>query len=157
MSAYSRRNERARAEGFSSYGQQRRAGELGYNTAGEYQRAKLAARSDREPMPRAPGMSGTRTLRGGAEVGRMGKAFGIYADDRSQLAGVRGELGRYSDSRRVSVWIGGAQVGGSRGFTMGYLRDWIDDEYDGDFDAWLDDVGDSYMDAAPGGVSVTIS
>lgn len=126
VSAYSRRNERARAAGWASYGEQRRAGERGWSTPSEYRAAKAGRGHRATPVnPYAP----ARPLRQGGEVGGLpGGRVGIVAPftpaglDGDPRGGVRQELNRYSGSRRITIHVGGAQVGRGRGFTVAFVR-----------------------------------
>lgn len=126
MSAYSRRNERARAAGWASYGEQRRAAERGWSTPSEYRQARAGSGRRATPInPFAP----ARTLRQGGEVGGMaGGRVGISAPftpeaiDGNPRGGVRQELNRYSGARRVTIHVGGTQIGRGRGFTLAYVR-----------------------------------
>lgn len=131
--AYQRRNEAARAEGWASYGERRQAHRLGYPTPGEYRQARDAARVRRQATPENPRRA-ARTLRQGGEVGPLpGGRTGIVAemtreaidgmpDRRGVLrGGVWQELHRYRPTRRVYVWVGGVQIGSSRGYTLAHF------------------------------------
>lgn len=156
MSAYERRNTRARAAGWSGYGQMRRAKDLGYRSPREYTDAKQKARGEAvEPSPRPY----RRTI-AGVTVAGMGAAGGGVAGPWSALAKIERRLMRYRGSRRATIYVGGKRFG-ARGFSIDFLKARIAEH--GSLEAWLEHVAasmgasDSEAGVPTGGdVSVTV-
>lgn len=169
---YDRRNARARAEGWTSYGQKRRALRLGHDTPSEYRQAKATAAATHTPVQAAPGLRSMRQLASGVvkavnpeanrEIGvkatRAGTLYGAKGDDQRQaLATI---LRRTSGSRRVTFAIGAGRPLGQkgRGYSVQYIRDLLD-EYDGDMGDVLDHLaaeGGYGDDAGSGYVSMGV-
>lgn len=118
---YDARNTRAREAGWSSYGAQRRARELGYLTPAEYANARAAA--GREATPANPAVP-VRAVPGGGVVRRTGAVTGI-SGPWSILPRLQRELGRFRrDDARVTVYVGGKTFA-RRGYSLGFIRDGI--------------------------------
>lgn len=162
MSAYSdRRNERARAEGYSSYSQKYRAERSGYRGNAPGYQAAVDQRATSALTKRVA----SGKLLGGAKT-RVGTVISADIRDPKQAAQLARELARYRADRHVSVTIettGGdvVNVGQRGGMRMDYLRDKLGDDWD---ESGWDDVadlsGDSYSEGASGVaavVTVTIS
>jgi hypothetical protein len=100
-----RRDERARAEGYASYGQKYRAEKVGM-TAGEYTATIAAKRGDDVARAVTSGrlLGGSRTRAGNviaAVAGRRSAGEDVAANG-AQLASQWSLMSRYSNSRRVS-------------------------------------------------------
>lgn len=118
-----RRNERARALGFTSYGQQRRAKTEGYTSAGQYQTA-VAVRGNQRTVARALAAG---NLLGGTAT-RTGVVLSAsFADEKSMKDQWRA-IRRFGATRRVTLdletGIGNIYHLGQKagGYRIDYLR-----------------------------------
>lgn len=140
MSAYSRRNERAIAAGFTGYGEMRSAKRLGYDVAADYRAVRQAARSVRMPTPAA---SVELVVKAGQAFisPKAGAVGGGVAAGRA-LAGYLGKRGgRYYPTRED-----GSTIGGARGFSASYIENLLE-EFDYDYDDVIAEI--DYEDATP--------
>lgn len=119
-SKYDRRNERAREQGWSGYGQQRKAKELGYRTPAEYAAALRDARKELRRVEPSPFVL-ARRLRGAVDVRTVG-ARRLIGGPWGSMERVGGEIARFADHRRATLFVDG-RMWGKRGYTIGYLRE----------------------------------
>jgi len=173
-----RRNERARAAGWSSRAQERSARALGYTTPADYRQAKQEAHAARVPVQLNPNRIGNVTVlasgvvkafqpaanrRIGVKATRAGNVYG--AKSGGQVEALAGILRRSRRSSRVSITIDGSVPMGAkgRGLSAGYLLDrWAEyhAETGGTFEEFLGALADEFGYAgAQGGagyVSMTV-
>lgn len=172
MSAASdRRNERARAEGYSSYSQKYRAEKAGYaGKAAEYNAVVDQRRADGIVKRAASGK-----LLGGGKT-RTGTVISADLRDPKQAKQLQRELGRFRGDRKARVTVERADgsvvnVGSKGGMALDYLRNMLgpdprdaedgDDWDDGWDDYGWDDVadlaGDSYGAGAGDGAAAVVT
>lgn len=169
--AAERRNERARAEGYSSYSQKYRAERAGYQgKAAEYNAAVDVRRADGIVKRAASGK-----LLGGGRT-RTGTVISADLRDPKQAQQLAREMGRFRGDRKARVTVERADgsvvnVGDRGGMTLSYLlgmlgpdpRDQEDGEdyQDGWDDYGWDDVadlsGDSYEAGAGAGSAAVVT
>lgn len=161
--AEERRNERARREGWSSRAQQRQAKALGYSDPRAYREAKSDARAARIPVQANPAaLRSPRVLASGvvkATAPAANRRLGVKATRAGTVYGGKGAgqvaamgkvLGQIKGSKRVAISIGGGAPLGSRGrgFSAAFIREkwneWREENPDGDFGDFLDDLATEF-------------
>lgn len=158
-----RRNERARAAGYDSYGQMYRAGKQGYGKGegSQFRAAKLAAAAQRGGVQRiatgagvvlsADTSSGTdRLLRAiGRETGAVIVPSGTRGDGETGTAIVTATVGKNGNVSLVIERDNGnvVHVGGKGGISADKLADYFD-EYG---DAWADYLAEMIEAVSYGG------
>lgn len=148
--ASERRNERARAEGYSSYSQKYRAEKAGYSgKAAEYNAAVDVRRADGIVKRAAQGK-----LLGGGRT-RTGTVISADLRDPKQAQQLSRELGRFRGDRKARVTVERSDgsvvnVGSKGGMSLDYLRDMLGpdprdaENGEDDMDGWGDDDWDDY-------------
>lgn len=122
--AYAARDARARALGWTGYGQQRQAARLGYSTPAQYHGAKSARPAVTAPIEPSPFVK-RRGLAGGGVVGNYSGRIGIEVPyTPPAVAALERELRRYRGNRRIHLWIGDASI-----FRGGASLSWFQDQY----------------------------
>jgi len=123
VSAYERRHARAIGEGWTGYGQKRRARDLGFDTPAQYRLAKSRAQSERravEPTFHRP----ARVTRDGVIVRPLGGRAVAIAGKGRQSEAIWREMRRFtSTGRRAEIYVRQIAIGRGHGFTLEYLRE----------------------------------